>query len=122
MMQKGWLGTATAILQMDVVVTCCTSIAHLAGVLGVPTWVCLHTEPYWIWGTEKDSTLWYPNIRLFRQRKDRRADWTCVLEEVRSELSKLVLQKMSLTPMGEKSLLGLSLPSPATQEAICPPP
>lgn len=93
--EKGWVGTATAILQMDVVVTCCTSVAHLAAALGKPTWVLLHTEPYWIWGHEGGSTPWYPSARLFRQRHDRRGDWTCVLEEVRSELSKLVQQKMA---------------------------
>jgi tetratricopeptide (TPR) repeat protein len=94
MHQKGWIGTATAILGMDIVVTCCTSIAHLASILGKPTWVLLHTEPYWIWGHEGSSTPWYPSARLFRQRHDRRGDWTCVLEEVRSELSKLVEKKM----------------------------
>lgn len=93
-LEKGWLGTATAILQLDLVVTCCTSVAHLAGVLGVPCWVLLHTEPYWIWGIEGSSSPWYPSVRLFRQRSDRRGDWTCVLEEVRSELVKLIQTKI----------------------------
>lgn len=93
MREKGWVGTATAMLQMDVIVTCCTSIAHLAGTLGIPCWVMLGTEPYWVWGHEGESTPWYPSARLFRQRRDRRGDWTCVLEEVRSELQKLLITK-----------------------------
>jgi tetratricopeptide (TPR) repeat protein len=93
MQEKGWIGTATAIMQLDVVVTCCTSIAHLAGTLGVPCWVLLSTDPYWVWGTAEDSTPWYPSIRLFRQRRDRRGDWTCVMEEVRSELFNLLREK-----------------------------
>lgn len=93
---KGWIGTATAILQMDVVVTCCTSIAHLAGSLGVPTWVLLHTEPYWPWGHEGEDTPWYPSVRLFRQQHERRGDWTVVVEKVRTELYNLLKQKIEI--------------------------
>lgn len=91
---KGWLGTATAMLQMDIIVTCCTSSAHLAGSLGLPTWIMLHTEPYWIWGLESSASKWYPSARLFRQSIQRQGDWTIVVEQVRGELSKLVQQKL----------------------------
>ena len=91
--QKGWMATATAMLQLDVVVTCCTSIAHLAGALGVPCFVMLNTEPYWIWGHEGQSTPWYPDSQLFRQNPQRRGDWTGVVEEVRNELMRLLVEK-----------------------------
>lgn len=93
MQGKGWIGTATAMMQMDLILTCDTSIAHLAGALGVPCWVLLHVEPYWPWGAKDSSTPWYPSVRLFRQDPYRRGDWTCVIEKVRAELYGLFKQK-----------------------------
>lgn len=94
---KGWIGTATAILQLDVVVTCCTSIAHLAGVLGVPCFVMLHTEPYWVWGYKGVGSEWYPNTRLFRQVRNQRGNWLPVLQEVSQALSEILLEKAAVT-------------------------
>ena len=93
--QKGWVGTATAMLQCDLVLTCCTSTAHLAGSLFVPTWVMLGTDPYWPWGALGGTTPWYPTVRLFRQSPDRRGDWSHVIETVRAELNKFLSEKAS---------------------------
>lgn len=78
------VGTAAAMLQLDLVVTCCTSVAHLAGVLGVPCWVLLGKAPYWIWGKGNVSP-WYDSIRLFRTGPDR--EWPAVVDEVREALT-----------------------------------
>jgi hypothetical protein len=83
--KEGWVGTGIALLDMDLLVTVCTSVPHLAGTLGVPTWVMLCADPYWIWNRTGDSTPWYPNMRLFRQKT--LGDWSNVIDEVRVALS-----------------------------------
>ena len=78
---------AAAIASLDVVVTVCTSVAHLAGAMGKPTFLMLSTLPDWRWGREGRSTPWYPSMRLFRQK--RLGDWSDVVRAVASDLSRL---------------------------------
>src|SRR5438270_12370617 len=52
---------------LDLVVSCDTAIAHLAGALGVPAWVALKSAPCWRWMSDRDDSPWYPSLRLFRQ-------------------------------------------------------
>ncbi|SMG02475.1 tetratricopeptide repeat protein [Burkholderia singularis] len=59
--------TAAFVSQLDLVITVCTSIAHLAGALNVPTWVLLDVNPHWVWLTDRDDSPWYPSMRLYRQ-------------------------------------------------------
>lgn len=91
--ERGWLATATAIEQMDVVVTTCTSIAHLSATLEKPTFVLLCQEPYWIWGAWGERTPWYPSAKLFRQKKD---GWAGVINEVRQVLMQKVAEQSGL--------------------------
>lgn len=69
---------AEAVDAMDVVVTVCTSIAHLAGAMGKPTILMLSTMPDWRWGTEGTTTPWYPSITIVRQSTF--ADWRPVVD------------------------------------------
>ena len=80
--------TAAAIKALDLVITVDTSIAHLAGALGVPTWLLLSFDPDFRWGLQGSSTIWYPSLRIFRQPKFR--DWQSVIDEVMAELEKLM--------------------------------
>ena len=80
--------TAALVEHLDLVVTVDTSVAHLAGALGKPTWVLLPFAPDWRWLTARDDSPWYPTVRLFRQPRPR--DWQSVLERVQTELSQLV--------------------------------
>ena len=80
--------TAAAISQMDLVISVCTSVAHLTGALGKPLWVMLHRAADWRWLTDRDDSPWYPTARLFRQR--RRGDWTEVVDRVRTALRERV--------------------------------
>ena len=86
--ERGLTVAATAILQMDLVITCCTSIAHLCGALGVKAWVLLCRNPYWVWMRERPDSPWYPSLHLFRQTTT--DDWRSVMQQVRDELIDVV--------------------------------
>lgn len=75
---------AAQIAAMDIVVTIDNSTAHLAGALGIPTWVLLPFAPDWRWQQAREDSPWYPTMRLFRQ--PRRGDWQSVLQRVQREL------------------------------------
>ncbi len=79
--------TAALIANMDLVVTVDTSVAHLAGALGKPTWVLLPYNPDWRWLLGRSDSPWYPNMRLFRQKHI--AAWAAVLDEVGAALRAL---------------------------------
>ena len=57
---------AAAIESLDLVITTDSHVAHLAGIVGKPTWVVCSSSPSWIWGCEGDQVRWYPTVRLFR--------------------------------------------------------
>lgn len=82
--ERGLTVAATAIMQMDLVITCCTVIAHLCGALGKEAWVVLCKNPYWVWMHERSDSPWYPSLRLFRQTQT--DDWRSVIQQVRDEL------------------------------------
>ena len=75
-----FLENAAIIENCDLIITCDTSIAHLAGGMGKPTWLLLHHLPDWRWGLEGENTFWYPSMRLFRQKE--RHNWQEVMERV----------------------------------------
>ena len=75
-----FLDTAAVMAQLDLVVTSDTSIAHLAGALGRPTYLALKHVPDWRWFAAGERSPWYPTMRLFRQ--ERRGDWLPVMEKI----------------------------------------
>jgi hypothetical protein len=78
--------TAAVLSLCDLVVCVDTSIAHVAGALGRPTFVLLPFQPDWRW-TLGETSPWYPAMRLFRQPSP--GDWTSVIARVRDELALL---------------------------------
>ena len=80
--------TAAAIMQLDVVVTPDTAVAHLAGSLGRPALVMLSFATDWRWIRGRDSSPWYPGMRLFRQTA--RSDWQPVIAAVAAALAAMV--------------------------------
>ncbi len=80
--------TAALVACLDLVITVDTSIAHLAGGLGRPTWILLPYTPDYRWLLDRDDSPWYPTVRLFRQTATR--DYASVLDSVRTELLALV--------------------------------
>jgi tetratricopeptide (TPR) repeat protein len=82
--------TAALASSLDLVITVDTSVAHLAGALGRPTWILLPYTPDWRWLLDRDDSPWYPTVRLFRQ--DETRDYGKVVGRVRDELI-AVMQK-----------------------------
>ncbi|MCC7016555.1 MAG: glycosyltransferase family protein [Rhodospirillales bacterium] len=79
---------ATALVQLDLVVSVDTATAHLAGALGKPVWILLSAVPDWRWPAGGEKTPWYPTMRLFRQKA--RGDWTEVMTDVCAQLQRAV--------------------------------
>jgi tetratricopeptide (TPR) repeat protein len=86
-----FLDTAAVLKSVDLLITPDTAIAHLAGGLGVPTWLCLMHEPDWRWMRQSMRTPWYTSLRLFRQPKP--GDWTSVYLQVADELERWVARR-----------------------------
>ncbi|WP_257165685.1 tetratricopeptide repeat protein [Bradyrhizobium sp. SRS-191] len=77
--------TAALMSCLDVVVTVCTSTAHLAATLGRPTWIMLPHVADWRWLRDREDSPWYPSARLFRQ--DAGCRFEPVVARVRGELA-----------------------------------
>ena len=77
-----FLDTAAVLVNLDLLITCDTAVAHLAGALGVPAWVALPLVPDWRWLLDRDDSPWYPTMRLFRQKRP--GDWPGVMEQIRT--------------------------------------
>ena len=102
-----FVDTAAAMTCLDLVVTCDTSIAHLAGALALPVWVALKSDAEWRWLTRRADSPWYPTMRLFRQ--SGRGVWCDVFESMARELAKLserrAAPRMIATPCSLGELL-----------------
>lgn len=72
--------TAAALANCDLVLSADSSVVHLAGALGKPTWVALSWIPEWRWGLKDKCTPWYESVRLFRQ--PRMGDWQSVVSDI----------------------------------------
>lgn len=59
--------TAAFVSALDLVITVCTSVAHLSGALGQRTWVLLDVNPHWVWLLDRSDSPWYPGAALYRQ-------------------------------------------------------
>ncbi|MCG5075902.1 hypothetical protein [Paraburkholderia tagetis] len=79
--------TAAFVDALDLVISVCTSSAHLAGALGQRTWVLLDVNPHWVWELERRDSPWYPHTTLYRQKRFR--EWEPVLDKVSADLAKL---------------------------------
>jgi Flp pilus assembly protein TadD len=79
-----FMDTAAIMINLDLVITSDTSVAHLAGALGVPVWVALPFVPEWRWMLDRSDSPWYPTMRLFRQKSP--GDWAGVFKEIEAAL------------------------------------
>ena len=77
--------TAAFTACMDLVISCDTSMVHLAGAIGKPVWILSRFNGCWRWLVDREDSPWYPSARLFRQRRP--GDWDSVIESVKCELA-----------------------------------
>jgi hypothetical protein len=82
-----FVDTAAIMPNLDLVITSDTATAHLAGALGVTTWVPLSYAADWRWLLDREDCPWYPTMRLFRQAE--LGNWKPVFERVARELDEL---------------------------------
>jgi tetratricopeptide (TPR) repeat protein len=80
--------TAAAIMNLDMVITTDTMIAHLSGALGARVWVALGWLGDWRWLQTREDSPWYPTMRLFRQPSH--GDWPTVFARIAAALREVV--------------------------------
>jgi tetratricopeptide (TPR) repeat protein len=83
--------SAAYLRNMDLLITVCTSTAHLAGAIAAPAWLLLDVNPHWVWLLDRSDSPWYPTLKLFRQSAYR--EWTPVMARVAAELEALAQQQ-----------------------------
>jgi len=84
--------TAKLVKSCDLVISCCTSVIHLAGALGVPCWVMTPKNPAWRY-QNSGRMPWYRSVRLYRQTDESPDAWIPVIQKIGYDLSELVGQK-----------------------------
>jgi tetratricopeptide (TPR) repeat protein len=84
---QAFLDSAAVMTHLDLIITCDTALAHLAGALGRPTWIAIKRVPDWRWLLDRADCPWYPSVRLFRQTY--RGDWGGVFDAMQAELASL---------------------------------
>jgi hypothetical protein len=80
-----WQDTQESISQCDMVISSCTSVAHLSAAMGVPTWIVVPILPYYLWALPGDRAPWYDAVRLFRQAKY--GEWVSTFVELKKALA-----------------------------------
>lgn len=83
--------TAALMANLDLIITIDTSVAHLAGAMGLPTWLLVKYAPDWRWGLNRRDCPWYPAMRLYHQPTP--GDWVPVIQEVVHDLTKMEFAK-----------------------------
>lgn len=88
--------TAAALANCDLLLSADSSVVHLAGAMGLPTWMALSYVPEWRWGLNGEHTPWYASVRLFRQPKA--GDWAGVVAAMAAALRQGPPAGVSLHP------------------------
>ncbi len=79
--------TAALLKALDLLITVDSAPAHLAGALNLPVWTLVTNVPDWRWLLERNDSVWYKSMRLFRQPES--GDWASVLADVKTALKQL---------------------------------
>jgi hypothetical protein len=96
---RSWEDTAAAISGLDVVISSCTSVAHLSAAMGKATWVVPPVYSYYVWASPPERIRWYANTVVFRQLEV--GQWAGPVAEVARRLSELAL-KPPPTPIANR--------------------
>ncbi len=83
-----FVDTAAVMASLDLVISCDTSVAHLAGALGRPVWTALKRNAEWRWQLQQSGSPWYPTMTLFRQETP--GTWESVFAAMRDRLATML--------------------------------
>ena len=83
-----FVDTAAIIENLDLVITCDTSIAHLSGAIGKKTFLLLQENSEWRWLRDIDYSPWYSSIKIYRQKNQ--GDWSNVFDELEKDIKRLI--------------------------------
>lgn len=81
---NNWEQTREVISGCDLVISSCTSVAHLSAAMGVPTWIVVPVLNYYIWSLSGDTSPFYDSVRLFRQ--EQFGDWSAPIKKIGAAL------------------------------------
>jgi len=84
-----WEDTMGAMMNMDLIITSCTSVAHVAGALGRNTWVVTPLLPYYTWADMKKESCWYDSVNIYRQKVWKQ--WDEPFSQLKLDLEQLLL-------------------------------
>jgi hypothetical protein len=79
-----WEQTRMAVASCDLVITSCTSVAHLCGAMGIPTWIVVPILPYYLWAPPGNTTVWYDSVKLYRQEVF--GEWSAPFDQIKVDL------------------------------------
>lgn len=82
--------TAALVMNLDLVITVDTSVAHLAAAMGKPVWLLNRFDSCWRWMLDTDRSAWYPSMRLFRQPEA--GQWAPVIAQAQQALQSFATQ------------------------------
>ena len=78
--------TLSIINNLDLVITVDTAIAHIASTMNKKTWIIISHVPDFRWGLKGSKTIWYDNVKLYRQKKIN--NWNSVINDLEKDLIK----------------------------------
>ena len=88
-----WTKTREEISKCELVISSCTSVAHMSAAMGVPTWVVVPILPYYLWALPGNKSPYYDSVTLFRQEKY--GDWSAPFEKIKENLQCMHMLKMA---------------------------
>ena len=81
---KNYSDTSAILKNLDLLITIDSSIAHLAGALGIKTYLMLPYKTEWRWFHDTETTPWYDSIRIFKQSEN--CNWKEVVDKIYKEI------------------------------------
>ena len=88
-----WSATRKSISQCELVITSCTSVAHLAGAMGIETWIVVPVLPYYVWALPGDTSPYYDSAKVFRQKTS--GEWAEPFNNIKEKLKCMHTLKMA---------------------------
>jgi ADP-heptose:LPS heptosyltransferase len=85
-------GLAALMASCDLIITISNITAHISGAIGKKTWVIVTLNTQWHWFHNRNDSLWYPNVKLFRQQQY--GNWKDVIDKIYNEIINTINDRM----------------------------